>query len=489
MKRMLAVFLVFVCLISLTACRYDQFDGQADASTSPGVVLDETKPSEDVTEQLEDVTGPSEDVVAPSQKPEFAYNMASFHTQIQNNTTTLWFVVEFKEVGYRASPMKPFEVLHKATNKILPDVNVYVGYVCCSEHSLDFSDSDIGADRMQYVVSVKSNGDLAFDDLVVRCNLVYGYMSDGCVDLTFNAGIDEIMIDKGRVHGNAVYRQDDSYYVNDTDIVLHGAVTEKSELIYAMAPVHRDLEAVDGCTKLWFAIVLKPLGYVVNPDDMFVITNKLTGDSLPKVIDCETTGFMVYEGNVCSENHSDDFVSDTGLDYKQYTVCVVCPGDISFDDLSVVANVGCDGNYEPVALEFNGHVSDVTTYQAYVHGNTLFELDGKYYIHSGKTGMYLGDNCAGEFYDIVCINGSLSDLVTSLSGNVTFVYGPTQTDCFADVNVPLGCEMYIADKLSLVVGYRAIDGYVLSDLNLDNILIVNMKYNFDDGRSMVLVAP
>lgn len=479
MKRILAMLLALVCVFSLSACGFFFSDSEdSNDSPPPGLILDETEPTEDTS---------SVETEPVNKKPEFMYVMAPLHRQVTHTGTNLWFVVEFKAAGYRVSTIDSFKVVSSSLDDVVYDSTVYTGYVCNGNHPE--GGSDIGSDCMQYVVCVESDDDLDYEDVSVMCNLVYGYMDEGHKTLNFNLGLENITLSKSRLHGNGLYVDaDDVFHIMDTDITFVGRESVAVEFVYTMAPLYIDRSGFDN--KLWFVAEFDALGFDA---DGFEITNARTGERYEDIV--------IYEGNVCSENHSDNFTTDTGLDYKQYSICVTHSGDIAFDDLKIVASVGYDGDYDAIELEFNGDLSDITTYQEYLHGNTLFELDGNYYIHDDRTGMYTGDTAVGETYEIVCVNGSLSDLMESLTDNVSFVYGPVydvseyegtgfgaNDSVFDVIYTPDGCEMYIDVNMELVVGYQGVDDYVLSDSDLSRAFIINLRYDFSDGREMIFVA-
>ena len=482
MKRLLAIILAIICVLCLIACGGNDLSSDDESNIPPGLILDEeTKPTEPVVE--------TETTEVSNKKPEFVYVMAPCFVQENLNDTTLWFVVEFKEAGYRASPTDGFTIVNSVTGEVLSDVEIYTGYVCYTDDhdSDDFVESDIDNDNMQYVIGVTSDDISEFEDVCVSCDLIYGYINEGSVDLMFNLGMENIITDINRLHGNAVYRQDDIYYIKDTDIVLDKSAVVQPEFVYSMAPVYKEYTE-ENVTTLWFAAEFKTLGYYA---DMFEI--KLDGQILPDV--------QVYKGNVCSESHIDDFINDTGLDYKQYTICVTAFGNVDFDDLQVLCNLGYGSDYESTELEFNAGLDDITTQQEYIHGNTLFGLDGKYYIHDDRTGMYSDDGCAGESYEFICINGDLHDLVESLQDNVVFVYGPVYDVSEYDgtgygsdsgyldiIDTPYGCEMYVGYNLDVVVGYKTVDDYILLTSDLTRTFVINMQYQFDNGQTMTLIA-
>ena len=277
------------------------------------------------------------------------------------------------------------------------------------------------------------------------------------------------------------------------------------EFEYYMAPIYKAPMDENGWTKIWFVVEFKTLGYHVSYTNPFIITNMETDQVLTDGIFNETSKRTVHVGKVCSEIHTDDFFSNTGLDYEQYPICIDYYGDIDFEDLHVVCNLQYDDNAngihvgtEETTLEFNADVSQITTYQEYIHGGTLFEIDGCYYVNESDGGV------AGDLYesyssfDIQCVNGTMGQLVSSLEDKVEYVYAPVRRKADAEdvagyeslqsINVPDNCIACIDGDSSMYIGLKSADGHVLTDEECAVSYLMNIRYIFDDGRTMTLIG-
>ena len=117
-------------------------------------------------------------------------------------------------------------------------------------------------------------------------------------------------------------------------------------------------------------------------------------------------------------------------------------------------------------FDFNADVSEITMNQLFVHDDTVFELDGRYYVR-GNLGLDTVDysvnaDCLYDFIDIIPLNGTLDDLLVSLH-DAKLVYG-SGDDYLTDVVTPNGCELFFDTcNLGLIVGYRTLDGSPITD--------------------------
>lgn len=327
--------------------------------------------------------------------------------------------------------------------------------------------------------------------------------SDIIVDGGFN-GQSYVVLNKSESTESVAVSVTDVSDILDTDIIPTGDLSEFQtplpEFVYNMSEIYKASSNSDYYEKLWFVIEFQTLGYKATD---FRFKNKTTGESISDGM-YMNADISVYNGCVCSEPHANNFITDTGLDYQQYIICIAYSGSIDFSDLEVRCDLLYDDRVSSEQiLEFNANISDITTRQTYLHGETLFELDGNYYIHEPSTGLYsdLNGTYEAETYSIHCINGTLEDLVRSLSNNVKFVYGPVydrseydntgygpDADYMYHMEIPVDCEMYLDADMDLLVGFRGVDGHVLTDSDIARVHVINMRYYFADGQTMTFVA-
>lgn len=182
-----------------------------------------------------------------------------------------------------------------------------------------------------------------------------------------------------------------------TSVTTEPTVITAPEFTYKMAPIHKEVVVDSGYTELWIAIEMTTMGWQAASRDSFVITNSKTNEVLNELGNAASGGvdLTYYVGNVCQDDHAANS-EDLGLwfqhDCRMYVIKITSANDINFEDLSVV----CTGYYlddvictddEDFNLVFNADISEITTQQDYIHGETLFEQDGKYYVSdvSGET--------------------------------------------------------------------------------------------------------
>lgn len=270
------------------------------------------------------------------------------------------------------------------------------------------------------------------------------------------------------------------------------------DLTYAMAPIHKKLISEDGVnkTQLWFVIeFLEPRYQFVTDTLPYVVVDKNLNADLQS---------RLFVGNVCIDDHmsvNSEYEQWYDHDCRQYTICVTTDYDIDFDDIEVVASVqyvtpkGPDV-YEKYTFEFNAELSEITTIQNFIHGNTLFELDGKYYVGDrfGSVDFEYdcGDACVHNRMVLVPITGSMDDLVSDLSKHDSvLVYGFGDESYLSDVSLPDDCELFFDTANGcLITGYRMVGSGVMSDdmrLDLQQWLSsIVIRCNCEDGFSMYI---
>lgn len=153
------------------------------------------------------------------------------------------------------------------------------------------------------------------------------------------------------------------------------------EFTYAMAKLHENV--TEDYTELWFVLECLHHNFGLVVGDEFLVVNSLTGDEISALGVSRDTDYKyeVYTGNVCINDHATDLNSfcwgHSDDDARQYVVKIRSVNPIEFGDLKITANpyynggIGVD-EMEPIAVEFNAEMSDITTQQAYIHGTTLF---------------------------------------------------------------------------------------------------------------------
>lgn len=277
---------------------------------------------------------------------------------------------------------------------------------------------------------------------------------------------------------------------------------EVPELVYNMASIHKKVNE-KGWTELWFVVEFKTLGYDLDFMNPFKIVNNKNGEVMTDDFFGEKSKRTVYYGNVCTKNHEDSFALANEYDCSQYVVCLSYKEDINFEDLDIFCCPRYDSleDGEEISLQFNSEMSDITTQQEFIHGCTLFELDGVFYVNSGDSGAYSGINTFGSAQGIVSINGTLNDLANSLNGKIDFIYAPTvrkseteglvQYKYLQMFDVPANCSMYVdvSDYGSdLYVGLRSTDGHEFTDEDVRLSRLINLRYKFEDGRTMTFIV-
>lgn len=284
---------------------------------------------------------------------------------------------------------------------------------------------------------------------------------------------------------------------------------------YAMAPIY--VHDAQDHTRIWIAVEMLHRDFGAVTNDPFVIVNTKTGMDMTEEAPKNGNGLEIdfYTGNVCVDDHIPEDLAYWGHsdhDARLYVIEIASVAPVAIEDLQISCNLYYNGGpgVEDMGLHelvFNADISQITTYQPYIHGRTLFELDGKYYIADTDSGIGLsGENEENGTFEVTCINGTLADLAASLQGNTTMVYGPStysfadkiqcydhETDYLKPLEIPEeGYDFNVKlreDFDCITIGYQGQEGYELSSDEEKKWMIycgVPM-YRFDDGRTMVLL--
>lgn len=277
------------------------------------------------------------------------------------------------------------------------------------------------------------------------------------------------------------------------------ALDEAPDMVYKLAPMYKTQR--NGCTELWFVLEFETAGWQLYSDSPFFIVDKTRNTKLQT--------FEVYDGVICETNHRTN--TDEINDKHIYTVKVESTYDIDFDDIQVSgycyykqpgSNVGGLVTPEVVFLDFNAIMFDITTQQDFIHMNTLFELNGKYYIFTdvvlNKT--FVVSSLSGCSYEILGVNGTVDDLAAE---QALFVYGPaakqyapfgyTTDRKLQPVVIPDGYGFHYVpsdagnQRISVSVGYQFLSGYI-SDNTVGSKLIKSslLAYRISGNDKMIL---
>lgn len=300
----------------------------------------------------------------------------------------------------------------------------------------------------------------------------------------------------------------------DTE-TTEGTKPQIPELKYKMAPVYKRTAENHkyGYTELWFVFECENAGWIASFTNGFTITNTATGEVLNDLEDPYYGGAKIemYRGSVCYVEHKSDlwdYSIGYEVDYSMYTFCITSATDINFEDLSVVGNftylspdvyVDEDSTFD---LEFNSSIEDITTRQKFIHGSTLFGIDGKYYVCNASSfgGGGNAETLDFSLLQVIGISGTMDDLANSLKGKTHYVYGPdaryyeesgysSDEDYLKVVETPSHCIMHIeaSSEEDVEIGYRAKEGYTLS---AEDSALVNSTipvYTFEDGFEMTFI--
>ena len=297
---------------------------------------------------------------------------------------------------------------------------------------------------------------------------------------------------------------DDSGTAESTVIESVGEEQVLPDFTYVMAKLHETV--TDDYTELWFVLECLHYDFGLVVDDEFLVVNSLTGDEISELGERRDTDYKyeVYTGNVCVNDHAVEsrfYWGHSDDDARQYVVKIRSVNPIGFDDLQITANPYYNGGVgvdlvDPIVVDFNAEMSDITTQQDYIHGNTLFELDGKYYLSvddSGIGGEFYGSG-VGVIVDFVYITGTPNDLLNSFNNKVMYVYDSLQDDlCLSAVPTPEGAVVSLClDETpwvtSILFGYvtdgvTTVDEDAIDDISFD----ITPVYHFDDGRTMTFL--
>lgn len=255
-----------------------------------------------------------------------------------------------------------------------------------------------------------------------------------------------------------------------------------SEFSYKMASIY-DVRGAEGDYKNWmsFAIEVTSDKFVLNDID---VTNNGS----------EIDGYVkVFDGYVCLDDkyHSNDSLQ-SGVEWDKpiYTVLIKTNEVFSVNDVKITGSSHYDvvgaGVSEDVTLEVNCKISDITSRQEVIHGDTLFEIGGVYYVfNSSSAGVGYRDNNSYNIFSVYKLRpeDTSIDLQTGTVGVVNSVN-------FKDMEVPTGYELYYGseeDTSSNIDLYIGLCQPGVANPDYSGCSVSNMRPKFSDSKGSMII--
>lgn len=264
-------------------------------------------------------------------------------------------------------------------------------------------------------------------------------------------------------------------------------ISDKFE--YKMAPIYNIVdEKQEYKNWLSFAVEITSERFVLY--DMVVKNN---GNEIDGKV-------SIFKGYVCinDKKHviSPNYLYGEGGDEYDnclYTILIKTNEDISPENVTISAtahfkSIGSGKNRDEI-LKTNSTISEITTRQEIIHGKTLFEMGGTYYVFDtdGFGGGY-GDDMAYKSFTIHNLRPEDESLSMN-NDNIGVVYSKT---C-EDYTIPSDCQLYCDSKPDEFDNVNTIElklGLIkknLSDEEYEKYSLGEMRLKYTDEKgSMIL---
>ena len=225
MKRIVAIILSALCIVSLVAC---------ESKTTQELPKSEVAITEE-NDNTEAEIQSSSDVIMDT-TPTLTWKMAKLHQDEKKESINLWFVVEFDDPHFFLDRKNPFVIINETTEEEITnnidkyDVEVFVGSVCQNNHAAApdglSAKYNMNDDCRQYTVRISALNKLKFDDLHIIAYPKYylnkteaGKMNP--TNLSFNADISDITTKHTYLHDNTLFQVEDNYYISPNSHSVH----------------------------------------------------------------------------------------------------------------------------------------------------------------------------------------------------------------------------------------------------------------------------